>query len=365
MKKLKIKTSTPYYIHFDVDLLKDINTILAKFKISSIVLISDDKLTKSSNDIINSLQHNYKISSINLKVSEEIKNMDSANFVMNEILKTKIDKNTILIALGGGVIGDLVGFCASILLRGIGYIHIPSTLLAMVDSSIGGKCGVNTIHGKNLIGSVYQPLCVLMDYNLLNGLNNNDYLSGYGEVIKYALAFDIKFFKYLDSNIDKLHGKNKDYLANIIEKSCKFKKSIVEKDEFEKKSIRVLLNLGHSFAHAIETYNNYNQNILHGEAVALGCILAFKFSHFIGLYKGDIPYLEKFINHIKKAHLPISLKNIIINIEVSKLVEYMINDKKNTHQQINLILPIKFGKCGFIKNVDKNKITQFLTKELT
>ncbi len=363
MPSISINTSKKYKIYFECNIFDNVADILnSKSTHSKIIIVFDSKLSEYALKLQQSLSRFYQVDCIPFDVLEKNKNLSNAFNLVEKILSLNIDKKSSLIALGGGVIGDIVGFCASIILRGIDYYQIPTTLLAMVDSSIGGKCGVNTLIGKNLIGSIYSPKAVFIDLSLLHSLPYRELASGYTECVKYALLFSKHYFYFLDNNIDKLLNKDVSYLSTIIKKSCKYKKYIVQKDEYETKNIRILLNLGHSFAHTLEKYNNYSNTLLHGEAVAIGCILAFKFAHFYKI--ANIDFSNILTNHFTKTNLLVNIKNILPNINAPKLLEFMLQDKKNSYGKINLVLPKTLGKSILVKNIDTDLLLNFLQKEL-
>ena len=243
-----------------------------------------------------------KLNNLRVPSGENSKSLSVFTEICNDILNIGIDRNTILIALGGGVIGDLVGFASASLLRGIDYIQIPTSLLAQVDSSVGGKTGINAQAGKNLIGAFHQPKIVLTDTNLLNSLSKRELLSGYAEIVKYGLLGDANFFKWLEKNWSDILDLKQDKVIYAVKRSCEMKAEIVASDETEK-GMRALLNLGHTFAHAFEAIAKYNGELLHGEAVAAGLGLAFDFSYTKQLCsKEDAARVR---SHLAQTGLPI------------------------------------------------------------
>lgn len=208
--------------------------------------------------------------------------------VVEWFLAEKIERNDLVIALGGGVIGDLVGFAASVTRRGVRFVQVPTSLLAQVDSSVGGKTAINSEYGKNLVGAFYQPSLVVADTALLNSLSTRDFLSGYGEVVKYGLLGDLAFFEWLEHNGKALLLREQTALVAAVKRSCEMKADIVKRDETELGD-RALLNLGHTFCHALETATGYSDRLLHGEGVAVGCVLAFETSARLGLCSQEDP----------------------------------------------------------------------------
>ena len=288
--------------------------------------------------------------SIVLGAGEKTKSFKALEELLNKLLSFRPDRKITLIALGGGVIGDITGFAASVLLRGVDFIQIPTTLLAMVDSSVGGKTGINTKYGKNLIGSFYQPKLVIADVSLLKTLPKREILAGYAEVIKYAFIGDRVLFDILD-NTDNI-----DYMF-CVAKSCKAKADIVSADERESGN-RALLNLGHTFGHALEAETGYSNKLLHGEAVAIGMVMAFQYSYAKGLCpKTDV---DKVVNHIKRVGLPTSPLDISKKFRAGDLVGHMMHDKKNKDGKLVLILANGIGKSFIKKGVDKNDLKVFI-----
>ncbi len=269
------------------------------------------------------------------------------------MLASKFSRNATLIALGGGVIGDMGGFAAACYQRGIAFLQIPTTLLAQVDSSVGGKTGVNHPLGKNMIGAFYQPQCVIADADVLDTLDDRQLSAGLAEVIKYGLIRDAEFFEWLENNINALLARDKQALSFAIERSCLNKAEIVAEDETET-GVRATLNLGHTFGHAIETGTGYG-TYLHGEAVAIGTCLAADLSRRKGwLNDADV---ERIIDLFKKCKLPTYPPE---QIDSDRFLELMAVDKKNVDGQIRLILLTKIGVATLPIDVDKILLIQTL-----
>ena len=286
-----------------------------------------------------------------LPAGEATKSFENLEKICNWLLKNKPDRKTTIIAFGGGVIGDLVGFAASIVLRGINFIQVPTTLLAQVDSSVGGKTAINSKYGKNLVGSFYQPKLVLADIGLLKTLPRREFLSGYAEVVKYGLINQPNFFNWLDTN--KLDDKAN--LTKAIYQSCQFKADIVSQDERES-GIRALLNLGHTFGHAFEAETGFSDKLLHGEAVALGIVCAFKLSEKLGLGSDA----DKVIAHFKKIGLPTNPREHLDNWDAQALIDHMRSDKKNADDKIVFILARGIGKSFISHEVAESQLREFL-----
>lgn len=267
-----------------------------------------------------------------LPAGEKTKSFKFLQQVIDFVLSLSIERNFTLIAFGGGVIGDLTGFAASSILRGIDFIQIPTTLLSMVDSSVGGKTGINTSQGKNLVGAFYQPKLVLMDLDLLSTLPRREFAAGYAEVVKYGLINKPEFFLWLEKNIRAIKHRKPEMLLYAIAESCKAKRDIVAADERES-SARALLNLGHTFGHALEAETGFSRKLLHGEAVAIGMVQAFALSVKLGLCPSTD--LARMKTHLTKAGLPIASPTL----SAGALLSHMKKDKK-----------IKDGKMVFILN---------------
>ena len=289
---------------------------------------------------------------------EKIKSIDTYNKVCEKLLFNKIDRSSIIVGIGGGTIGDLSGFIASTLLRGINFNLIPTTLLSQVDSSIGGKNGVNSIYGKNLIGSFYQPYEVLIDTQILQSLPKREILAGYSEIVKHSLIKDAKFFNWLERNYINLLSLENKILETAILKSLKIKWGYVKKDPNENltnHNSRSMLNFGHTIGHALERIYNY-KTINHGEAISIGMIAEAKISNKLGyLSKKN---LIKIIDHFKKINLKISDENL----KKEKILTVIYKDKKNSNHKINLALLNKIGSSFFKRNIKIVDIKKLLKK---
>lgn len=296
-------------------------------------------------------------SSFVVNSGEDSKSFITLEKVLNKMSEAQLDRKSILIALGGGVVGDLGGFAASIYMRGIKFIQIPTTLLAQVDSSVGGKTAVNSPYGKNIIGTFHQPSLVVADTSFLETLLPRELLSGYAEVIKYGIIKNKSFFDWCCNNGEKIYGDDKDYelIKTAVKTSCQIKAEIVEQDEKEQ-NIRALLNFGHTFAHALELEGGYSDAILHGEAVAVGMVIAARLSAKAG-YCGpeDAMLIEK--------HVPISAEARIFTKKMSanKLYQNMLGDKKNDMGKIKFILIKNIGKAFICSDIDKDVVIDVLS----
>ena len=349
-----------YKIAVGINIFQEqIQNFLSQNNYNKIIILCDENVHKHyQNLILKSIPNGILIE---INQGESSKSFKYFNQLCEKILKIGVDRKSLIIAIGGGVVGDLSGFCASVLLRGIDFIQIPTTLLSMVDSSVGGKTGINSKYGKNLIGSFYQPKLVICDISFLESLNLREFRSGYAEVLKYGLIYDQEFFKYLQENLSNIFAKNSDSLIYIIEKSCKIKAEIVSKDEREN-NIRAQLNFGHTFGHAIETQAKYSSLILHGEAVAIGMAMASKLSRELNFI--DQFQYEEIISHLKKSGFELNLKNFELKYKINNLIKNLYKDKKNQNNQLNFILLKNIGNAHIYSKIDKKFITNFFKNYL-
>lgn len=344
-----------YPIYIGSELIENTAEILfTELYKNKVFIISD---TNVSNIYLSKLERSLRNSDIVYKsmivdAGENTKSFKSVNHICNWLLDNNVERSSILIALGGGVIGDLTGFIASIILRGINFIQIPTTLLAQVDSSVGGKTGVNTSQGKNLIGSFYQPKAVISDSSTIKTLPRREILAGYSEICKYGLINNLDFWCWLEKNGHKVvHGESK-ALNEAVKISCISKAEIVKKDEKESGE-RALLNLGHTFAHALEKELNYSSELLHGEAVSIGIILAFTLSNHIGYC--PLSDVERVTDHFKKINLRMP-SSINKNIKIDKLIDNMNKDKKVRNNKITFVLARGIGKAFLTQDVKLDKL---------
>ncbi len=285
---------------------------------------------------------------------EQFKTMASIESIIDLLLQNHHDRRTTIIALGGGVIGDIAGFAAAIYQRGVNFIQLPTTLLSQVDSSVGGKTGVNHPLGKNMIGAFYQPQCVLIDIDTLNTLPPRELSAGLAEVVKYGLIHDAGFFAWLEQNIDGLVARDAQLLAQAVLVSCQTKARVVELDERES-GLRAILNLGHTFGHAIETVMGYG-NWLHGEAVAAGMVMALDLSRREGLIDASVG--ERAVALLERAALPVAPP---AEISAEQFLEVMAVDKKTIDGKINLVLLRALGDAFVTSDYDSAKLHQTLT----
>jgi 3-dehydroquinate synthase len=292
-----------------------------------------------------------------IKPGEKMKDIKTINKIVTVLLKNKISRNDAIFALGGGVIGDLSGFLASITLRGIKLVHFPTTLLAQVDSSIGGKTGVNSSYGKNLIGTFYQPNLVICDTIFLSTLPKRELISGYAEVIKYGIINDKNFFNWLNKNTKKILNNNSFEMIKAIKKSIEIKKEFIIKDEKDLNNKRALLNFGHTFAHSLESCTKYSKILLHGEAVSIGICMASKLSNILGFL--SLTNYLKIKNIFYNFGLPIDLVFLKkIKIQKKQILKNMTYDKKNLNGKLNFILCRDIGKAFVYSKIKKESVNK-------
>ncbi|MDH5188017.1 MAG: 3-dehydroquinate synthase [Rhodospirillaceae bacterium] len=306
---------------------------------------------------------NIDATSLTLPAGEESKGFAMLQELIESLLELKIERTTTLIALGGGVIGDLVGFAAAITLRGVPFIQIPTTLLSQVDSSVGGKTGINSRFGKNLVGAFYQPRLVLGDIATLDTLPRREILSGYGEVVKYGLISDAGFFDWLVANGRAIIDGNVEARIKAVLTSCKAKAEIVAKDERES-GVRALLNLGHTFGHALESETGYSDKLLHGEAVAIGSVMAFDLSQRTGHCSMDD--FQKVRNHFKDIGLAVGISEIMQSDWTAKrLLEHMSRDKKVKDGKIAFVLARAIGDAFITSDISNETVNGMIEDYLT
>ena len=319
-----------------------------------IALIFDKKIPNRFKNKIKQQIKNYEVYVYQYSVNEKLKSFNKVNQLNENLLKKNFNRNDMIIAVGGGVVGDFAGFVASILKRGINFINVPTTLLSQVDASIGGKTGINSEKGKNLIGTFYQPKLVISEIEFLKSLPKREIICGFAEILKHAFICDKKFFNWIEKNTKRIiEDRNSAAIKYAIYKSCKIKISFVQKDEKEKGD-RAILNFGHTFAHGIEAASNFSKKINHGEAVLIGMYLASKLSKDKNICSKKT--LGKIINFYKENNLPNDLKQFSLKNKLDKIIELMKNDKKNVDSKISLILLKRIGKTtkpGRIKMTPK------------
>tara|TARA_R110002095_G_scaffold216249_2_gene212679 strand:- start:377 stop:1489 length:1113 start_codon:yes stop_codon:yes gene_type:complete len=299
---------------------------------------------------------------LTLPPGEGTKSWDNLTRCVDWLLTQKVERRDVVVAFGGGVIGDLVGFAAAILRRGVRFVQIPTSLLAQVDSSVGGKTGINTRHGKNLVGAFHQPSLVLADTALLNTLTPRDFLAGYGEVVKYGLLGDAVYFDWLEAQGPALAAGDTDARVQAVRRAVQMKADIVIRDETEQGD-RALLNLGHTFCHALESATGYGDRLLHGEGVSIGCALAFELSARLGLCPQEDP--SRVRAHLKAMGMKTDLKDIDGDLPGAEvLLDLMGQDKKVVDGQLRFILARRIGDAFVTGDVPREAVLALLQDAL-
>ena len=341
-----------YPIYIGIGLLKDKKIITSHIKTKTICIVSNTTVSKLYLENLKNLLDDYQVVEAIIADGEEFKNYDSLNNIYTTLLENQCNRDTTILALGGGVVGDIAGYAAATFLRGIPFIQIPTTLLAQVDSSVGGKTGINHLLGKNMVGAFYQPQSVVIDLNVLNTLDKRQIAAGLAEVIKYGLIWDKGFFEYLEQNIDNLKQLEFEHLEHVIYRSCEIKAKVVSEDEKES-GIRAILNLGHTFGHAIENCLGYGE-WLHGEAVGCGMVLAAKMSLAQGWLKES--EFDQIKNLIARANLPVEKPDI----PYEDFIGAMKLDKKNKNKEIYLVLQQGIGKAIVTNNYSSSELDNII-----
>ena len=362
--KLIVKTNSEKYpIIIGRNLISNLSRI---FKTNSInfkkcLLVLDKNIPNRYVKQISRSLKKYEVYKFIYNANEKNKDQKNVNKILDLLLQKNFSRDDCLISIGGGITGDVAGFAASLFKRGLKFINIPTTLLSQVDSSIGGKTGINTSEGKNLIGSFYQPKIVISDVEILKSLPFREVVCGYAEIVKHALIANKKFYNFLNKNINEVLKLRTPTIEKSIYESCKVKKLIVEKDEKEK-NLRKILNFGHTFAHAYEASLNFSKKLNHGEAVILGMKSAFKFSHNMRLISNK--EFGSANNHLNNPHFPISIKNYFTIKKINQIISFMARDKKNNSKNIKLMLIKKIGGPIIEKEFSDLAVKSFLKKRL-
>lgn len=341
-----------YDIIIEAGLLKRAADVIApKLKSPRVVIVTDEAVGALYGPALKAdcIAHGIRCDVITLPVGESTKSFSVFEGLMSQLLSLQPDRRTTLIALGGGVIGDITGFAASVLLRGVDFIQIPTTLLAQVDSSVGGKTGINTVHGKNLVGSFYQPLMVLIDTDTLSTLPARECRAGYAEILKYGLIGDAKFYDWLLRHGAELLEGHGEYVTRAIAKSCQMKADIVGRDERES-AARALLNFGHTFGHALEAEMGYGGELLHGEAVAIGMVMACRLSAAITGLSSEVE--AGLVAHLRALGMRAHPKDVADTWDAERLMHHMAGDKKAEDGKLTFIVLDAVGQARVVKDVD-------------
>ncbi len=344
-----------YPIYIGQNILRDPAYILPYIKGRQVCIVTNSTIAPLYLESLTDLLSEYHVDTVILPDGEKYKSLDTINPIYNCLLENTHNRTTTLIALGGGVVGDMCGYAAATYQRGVNFIQIPTTLLSQVDSSVGGKTGVNHLLGKNMIGAFHQPQAVIIDTDVLKTLPIRELSAGVSEVIKYGLLGDEEFYQWIENNIDSLMALDESVLTEAIARSCQNKADIVALDEREG-GVRALLNLGHTFGHAIETAQGYGV-WLHGEAVSAGMVIAVELSALLG----DIAHSEvdRLCDLLKKAHLPTTAPN---NMSSDQFLELMSLDKKVIDGRLRLVLLEAIGKAVVCDTAPVNSVVQAIAR---
>ena len=291
-----------------------------------------------------------------LEPGEQSKRLDVAAGMYDRLVEMQADRQTLVVAVGGGVVGDLAGFVAATYARGIGFVQVPTTLLAHVDSSVGGKVAVNHPRGKNLIGAFYQPLGVLIDTATLDTLPEREYRSGLGEVVKYGVILDAEFFEYFEKNVDGLNARDSDVMREVIARCCQLKADVVEQDECEQTGVRAVLNYGHTFAHAFEVLSSYAQ-LQHGEAVSIGMIYASRLAEKMELIDSSVT--QRQIGLLQSLGIATKL-TAASEFSADEVLDRMQLDKKTVAGRLRFVLPTKMGHVEVFRDVPLDHVRAVL-----
>lgn len=344
-----------YPIHVGAGLLDQPELLQSALGGARAVVVTNDVVAPLYSERARQLLGSNYAGQIVLPDGEEHKNLDAITTIYDYLMEGKFDRKTTLVALGGGVIGDITGFAAATYQRGVNFLQIPTTLLAQVDSSVGGKTGVNHPKGKNMIGAFYQPRCVLADTTTLNTLPEREVKAGLAEVIKYGLIIDLDFFHWLQANSAQILQLSPEHLMRVIKTCCEIKADVVAQDERES-GVRALLNLGHTFGHAIETVSGYGK-LLHGETVAMGMVMAADLSRRMGWI--DLESAREVRDVIEqKFGMPVIPP---ADITVEQYLDLMASDKKAEAGKIRFVLLQQLGKAVVTGDVEQSLLRETLT----
>lgn len=349
-----------YDIHVGPGLLAQTGALLSGMARGPVPIVTDRNVERIHLDRLMDALRRAGINArpVIVEVGESAKSFLGLERLTSDLLATGVDRNGLIVALGGGVVGDLTGFAAGVLKRGIAFAQVPTTLLAQVDSSVGGKTAINTQEGKNLVGLFHQPSIVIADTDLLKTLPKRELLAGYAEVVKYGALGDDKFFEWLELDGVKALAGNDDAMVHAVSHSCRMKADIVSRDERETGD-RALLNLGHTFGHALEAATGYSDRLLHGEGVAIGMALAFRLSVKLGVCPGQDS--QRFARHLQAVGLPTAIADIPgPPPSIDALLDHIAHDKKAKEGRIRFILLHGIGRAFVTDDVPPDALREAL-----
>lgn len=354
-----------YEIHVGENLLPGIGPLIqnwvearyGKSPRSQALLITDSNVLEHAKAVEESLTAaGWAIDQFEMQPGEASKRLEVISKIWDQLVDMKADRRTVIVAVGGGVVGDAAGFVAATFGRGVPFAQVPTTLLADVDSSVGGKVGINHPQAKNLIGAFHQPLGVVIDLQVLSTLPEREFRAGLAEVVKYGVILDAEFFEFLEENSKKILSRDAEALKHAIARSCRLKADVVEEDEFERSGRRAALNYGHTFGHAFEALTGYGE-LLHGEAVSIGMIHASRLAEKRGMISPDVT--ERQIALLKRLHLPLH-SPALESISAKDVIERMLLDKKTLGGQLRFILPTRIGHVDLVSDVAPESVRDVL-----
>jgi 3-dehydroquinate synthase len=323
----------------------------------SACLVTDANVRQHADIVENSLtSRNFRITRFDMEPGERSKRLEVISAIWDQLIEFQADRRTVVVAVGGGVVGDAAGFAAASFARGIPFVQVPTTLLADVDSSVGGKVGINHPKAKNMIGAFHQPLGVLIDSHVLNTLPDREFRAGLAEVVKYGVILDEEFFRFLEQNAEAINQRDPESVNYAIARSCELKAQVVEEDEFERTGLRAILNYGHTFAHAFEALTGYGE-LLHGEAVAIGMLYASRLAELRNMIPPEVTHRQREL--MARLNLTLSLPNPGA-LSSKAVLQRMALDKKTVGGQLRFILPIRIGEVTLVKDVSPQQVRDVL-----
>ena len=336
-----------YDIQIGAGTLAEAGRFLSKrAKVTHVVLITDEHVQKPhAMQVAESLgEQDIEVDVVSIEPGEESKSLDVAASLWQGLLELGADRKSVVVAVGGGVVGDLAGFIAATYARGLRFLQVPTSLLAQVDSSVGGKVGIDLPDAKNMIGAFLQPLGVLVDTATLTTLPANEYRAGLAEVVKYGVILDAEFFEYLENNVAAVNERREDVLAQVIARCCRLKADVVEKDEREETGLRAVLNFGHTFGHAFETLSGYGK-LPHGEAVGIGMVCAARLAARLGRVD------DAFTVRLRELLQSLGVTVEVPRLNAQKILDAMMHDKKVQHGRLSFVLPTCMGHVELVDDV--------------
>ncbi len=340
-----------YDIDIGVGLLTHLGSFLAERRtVSHAVVITDENVEEHARCAAESLASGtLAVDLLVIEPGEQSKSIEAATDLWQALLELGADRKTVVVAVGGGVVGDLAGFVAATYARGLGFLQVPTTLLAQVDSSVGGKVGINLPSAKNIVGAFLQPVGVLIDPVTLHTLPPREYRSGLGEVVKYGVILDAEFFAFLEANVAGLLERRLEVLGEVIARCCRLKADVVASDEREETGLRAVLNYGHTFGHALETLTGYEQ-LLHGEAISIGMLCASRLAERLG--RIDSQVTRRQADLLAALGLPVALPEV----DHDRILSAMMHDKKVEHGRLRFVLPAALGRVELVGDVDPDQV---------